>query len=131
VESLNNFATALLSDFTPRTPIPSLQNSVERRYVELIADSGDDISDGWIITAEMVKEQMQMQHTRSAAGPDNIPLILLKHLGPHAYECIAALYSCCFQWGVLPQQWKDSNVSPIYKNKADMSRSSPSIEQSP
>ena len=54
-----------------------------------------------------------------AAGPESIPAELLKYGG----ECTAGLLhgfvAEAWRTGEVSQQWKDSNIVSIYKNKGD------------
>jgi hypothetical protein len=128
-ESLNNFAVSLISDFTPPPCMPASldeQRTVDRLMGKRAQRPKPDESDRWIITLKEVTEQLTMQKTKSSAGPDSIPLLVLKFLGLACRQFLTCLYNLCFNTGYLPQAWRDSNVCPIYKDKAGNDRTSPS-----
>lgn len=54
-------------------------------------------------------------NTHKAYGPDDIDGHILKHGGPALHHALLALFNACWVVGVIPSQWKDSNVFPLYK----------------
>ena len=59
-----------------------------------------------------------------ATGPDNIPVVVLKHISPELSPILARLFNRCLRVGCFPTSWKFSVVCPVYKNSGD--RQSPS-----
>ena len=62
--------------------------------------------------------------TNKATGPDNIPVIVLKHLSPELSPILAKLFNRCLKEKCFPSLWKFSSVCPVFKNAG--LRSSPS-----
>ena len=54
--------------------------------------------------------------TNKSAGPDSIHPRLLKELSNELTKPLALLFKKSLQEALIPQQWKKSHVSPIYKN---------------
>jgi len=52
-----------------------------------------------------------------ASGPDDIPNRLLKELSTELAPAMTAFFNQSLQTGQLPQEWKLTNVSPIYKKE--------------
>jgi hypothetical protein len=52
-----------------------------------------------------------------AVGPDDIHPCFLRYATPQLYELLAQLMTFSVQHAVLPQQWKQANVTPLYKGK--------------
>ena len=53
------------------------------------------------------------------AGPDNIPAEVIKHGGCALRRRLHNFILDCWSAECLPQQWKNANVIPSYKQKGD------------
>jgi hypothetical protein len=56
-----------------------------------------------------------------APGPDNISPRVLKNLAPSISPILADIFTTSYESGEVPEDWKQANVSPIFKkgNKGD------------
>ncbi|XP_021984724.1 uncharacterized protein LOC110880519 [Helianthus annuus] len=54
-----------------------------------------------------------------AVGPDNIPIEVWKCLGEEGVHWLTILFNLIFKSGKMPDQWRNSVVVPVYKNKGD------------
>jgi hypothetical protein len=59
----------------------------------------------------------RLTNPKKAVGPDEIHPCFLRYGTPKLYDLLAHLMSFSLQHAVLPQQWKQANVSPLYKGK--------------
>ena len=50
-----------------------------------------------------------------AAGPDNIKPILLKQLAIEFFPIPTIIFNTLLETGVVPSEWRNANVVPIYK----------------
>ena len=48
-------------------------------------------------------------------GVDRISPYFIRYGGDNLYICIFQFFNFCWRYSVLPQELKDSNISPIYK----------------
>ena len=55
-----------------------------------------------------------------ATGPDNIPVELWKSLGEEGIDILRDLIKKIDQEEKMPEEWKDSVIVPIYKDKGDI-----------
>ena len=55
--------------------------------------------------------------SQAAAGPDGIPAICLKKGGTTLFKILAKLYNLSLTTGVVPHQWKEAYITPIWKGK--------------
>ena len=53
-----------------------------------------------------------------ATGPDEFPVEVLKRLGDPRMDCITEVLQEVQQRGI-PDEWRCSNISPLYKQKGD------------
>ena len=51
-----------------------------------------------------------------AAGVDSIPARLLKCVANELANPVSWLFNFSFTWAIVPQLWKQANISPIYKD---------------
>ena len=66
---------------------------------------------------------MSNLNIHKAAGPDEIPTILLKELAPYLAETFTTFFQASINQGTIPPDWKEAFVVPIFK-KGDKSRAS-------
>ena len=70
-------------------------------------------------TREEVLSALSGLKNNKSAGPDSIPAELLKYGGVTVKDCLRRLFDVVWNTGDMPQQWKDSTICYIYKNKGD------------
>ena len=78
---------------------------------------GPGISD-LIVTSETVKKKILRLRPASAAGPDKIGPQLLQELVDCVSPALAAIFNSSLAEGVVPMDWRQANVTPIYKKGA-------------
>ena len=76
------------------------------------------------VTVKDVSKIIKNLQSGKATGPDNIPVVVLKHISPELSPILAKLFNRCIRAGCFPTSWKFSVVCPVYKNSGD--RQSPS-----
>ena len=67
------------------------------------------------ITTEKVRESIRSFGDYKSPGPDNIPPIVLKHLGPMAIERLRCIFTASYLLGYLPKSWRHAKVVFIPK----------------
>ena len=67
------------------------------------------------VTQDMVKEEISAINANKSCGPDDIHPRLLKELTHHISRPIALLLNKTMEDGEIPEEWKQANVSPIFK----------------
>ena len=67
------------------------------------------------VTEEMVRKELLNLNVNKSLGPDNIHPRILKELAEHLTEPVTLLFNKTIVNGVIPQDWKEAYVSPIYK----------------
>ena len=72
------------------------------------------------IGKEEVRENMKRMNNVKAVGPDDIPVEVWKCLGEIALEFLTKLYNRTMERERMPEEWKDSILIPIFKNKGDV-----------
>jgi hypothetical protein len=122
VESLNNLCKQFVT-FTQ--PTRQLDQERLRELGEYVNDrSSTDASNmmshesnDWKWTADDVRNQcLYQRNSKSAAGPDEVPPVVLKHLCNDYYSMIADTFNYSWQYSVLPSQWTSANVFALIKD---------------
>ena len=72
------------------------------------------------ISKEEVRENMKRMKNGKAVGPDDIPVEVWKCLGESALEFLTKLYNRTMESESMPEEWRDSVLIPIFKNKGDV-----------
>ena len=72
------------------------------------------------ISKEEVRENMQRMKNGKAEGPDDIPVEVWKCLGESALKFLTKLYNRTMESERMPEEWRDSVLIPIFKNKGDV-----------
>ena len=67
------------------------------------------------ISPEATKDKLDNLRTTSAPGPDKLFPRLLKDLSNVIMLPLAMIYNASFQEGLVPQDWRIANVTPIFK----------------
>ena len=76
------------------------------------------------VSKEEVMENMQRMKNGKAVGPDDIPVEVWKCLGESALKFLTKLYNRTMESERMPEEWRDSVLIPIFKNKGDVQRCS-------
>ena len=69
---------------------------------------------------EEVMENMQRMKNGKAVGPDDIPVEVWNCLGESALKFLTKLYNRTMESERMPEEWRDSVLIPIFKNKGDV-----------
>ena len=72
------------------------------------------------ISKEEMREHMKRIKNGKAVGPDDIPVEVWKCLGEIALEFLTKLYNITMESERMPDEWRDSIMIPIFKNKSDV-----------
>ena len=72
------------------------------------------------ISKKEVRENMKRMKNGKAVGPDDIPVEVWKCLGEIALEFLTKLYNRTMEIERMPDEWRDSILIPIFKNKGDV-----------
>ena len=73
------------------------------------------IMDNIIITTKGVHKLLCNLNPHKAAGPDNISPRVLKELAAEVAPCLEIVFRSSYDTGVVPNDWRTANVSPIFK----------------
>ena len=76
---------------------------------------GADTLEEVVITREKVKKKLVNLKPKSAPGPDKISPAVLHSLADILCVPLTSIFKKCQEEGVLPEDWKLSNVTPIFK----------------
>ena len=110
-EILNNFFSGVFTrEDTNNIPEPEVHNLNER--LEFVN-----------FTKEKVMAKIDKLKNGSAPGNDKIEVVFLKALKSEIATPLSMIYNKSFQTNDIPSDWKDSNITPIFKKG---SKSSPS-----
>ena len=108
-----------------------LAQMLNRQYVSVFTRSEDEPeeTEGNIevrledinITQEKIAEAIDNLNEQSASGPDGIPARVIKELKEEIKLPLALLFRQSMDDGVIPEEWRDAEVTPIFKkgSKAD------------
>ena len=72
------------------------------------------------ISRREVKKQLKKMKNGRAIGPDGIPVEVWKSLGEEGIDMLWDLTNKIYQREVMPEQWRESFIVPIYKEKGDI-----------
>ena len=72
------------------------------------------------VSKDEVMENMQRMKNGKAVGPDDIPVEVWKCLGENALQFLTKLYNRTMESERMPEEWRDSVMIPIFKNKGDV-----------
>ena len=71
------------------------------------------------ITAEEVLSVIRQAHNSKAAGMDDVPYEMMKHLGPRATEMMVHIYQRCWRGEGIPKAWRTALIKPLLKEGKD------------
>ena len=69
------------------------------------------------ITTSAVCHKLLGLSAYKASGPDGIPVRLLKKFAPELAEPVTVIFNRSVSFGVFPERWKDSHLTPVPKVK--------------
>ena len=67
------------------------------------------------ITTPGVEKLLSSLKPHKAAGPDNIKPLVLKELAEVTAPILQHIFQRSLDTGVVPQDWRDANITPIFK----------------
>ena len=73
--------------------------------------------DDFVITEQEVLDQLQVINVTKPPGPDCMSPLILKNITNSIVKPLTKLYNYSLTIGQLPDIWKNSQITPIYKNK--------------
>ena len=71
------------------------------------------------VTWEEVERHLNKMKKGKKCGPDGIPTEALKHLGDWGVRNLTKIFNAILQSGKMPDEWRESTITPIYKDKGD------------
>ena len=71
------------------------------------------------VTCEEVDRQLKKMKNGKSCGPDGIPTEALKCLGDWGVRQLTKIFNAIMQSGKMPDEWRESTITPIYKDKGD------------
>ena len=71
------------------------------------------------VTCEEVDRQLKKIKNVKSCGPDGIPTEALKCLGDWGVHQLTKIFNAIMQSGKMPDEWRESTITPIYKDKGD------------
>ena len=72
------------------------------------------------ISRDEVKRALKKMKNGKACGPDEIPAEVWKSLGEEGVDVLWDLMQKIYQEEKMPEEWRDSVIVPIYKEKGDI-----------
>ncbi len=72
------------------------------------------------ISREEVKKALKKMKKGKATGPDGIPVEVWKSLGDEGIDMLQDLMQKIYEEEKMPNEWRDSVIVPIYKEKGDI-----------
>lgn len=91
--------------------LTNLEKLREEGSVNEASETLEDIR----VTEEDVLYVLRRIDATKASGPDNLPGRLLKEGAQHLAQPLSHLFNMSIQSGLLPRDWKNANVTPVYK----------------
>ena len=71
------------------------------------------------VTCEEVERQLNKMKNGKSCGPDGISTEALNHLGDWDVRQLTKIFNAIKQSGKMPDEWRESTITPIYKDKED------------
>ena len=71
------------------------------------------------VSREEVKNAVRRMKKGKAAGPDELPVEILKYMGKMRIKFLTRLFNRLLVGEWMPEEWRRSVLIPIYKNKGD------------
>lgn len=71
------------------------------------------------ITASEVLNVIRQAKNNKAAGQDDVPYEMLKHLGPKGMDMLVHIYRRCWRGEGIPRAWRNALIKPLLKPGKD------------
>ena len=71
------------------------------------------------ISKDEARKALKRTKNRKAVGPDDKPVEVLKCLGQRAVEFLMKLFYLILDSGNMPEEWRDSELVPMFWYKGD------------
>ena len=127
-EKANILNRQFQSVFSPKSPLSLQQlcqmkvsNPTEQDYPASNPSPPVNIMPELQVSTAGIDKLLKNLHPDKAAGPDQIPPIVLKELHEQVSPIIQVLFQISYETGTLPKEWCTANVSPLFK-KGDRSK---------
>ncbi|PFX20958.1 Eukaryotic translation initiation factor 3 subunit I [Stylophora pistillata] len=75
------------------------------------------------ISPPQVCQKLLKLNPSKATGPDNIPAHILREFAFKFADPVANLFNSSLAWGIVPDIWKDANITPVPKESVPRSLS--------
>ena len=72
-----------------------------------------------MISAKVTQTLLQHLNVRKSTGSDGFSGCILKEVAVEIAEPLTKLYNICLQSGCIPLEWKQCNVTAVYKSGPD------------
>ena len=105
-EILNSFFASVLTD---ETPTDSSHHNMSTNPENILRDID--------ITADDVRKKLSKLKPNKASGPDGISVNVIRNC-LNLDVPLSLLFNQSLRSGIIPQDWRDANVSPIFKKGA-------------
>ena len=114
----------------------SKADEFQRKFMSVFGESNVSTR-AWSNNAEVtevdlspsrVRTKIFQMNGKAAAGLDTLGMNLYKEAPFKVFEALSLIFQCCFNTGVLPDDWVLAKVTPIWKNagsKSDIAKYRP------
>ena len=99
----NNFFSSQCTPFSNNSNLPALRFLTNSRL------------DSFEITINEIHDILTNLNTNKAHGPDSISGNMIKLCGQHLCVPLKIIFDNIIRTGVFPDQWKETNVTPVHK----------------
>ena len=118
IERWKGYFGKLLNEENPRTVFgEGLTPAINRKEVE-VAVFGEGLTPA--INRKEVEVALKGMKLGKAMGPDGIPVEVWKSLGEEGVDMLLDLLQKIFEQEKMPEEWRDSVIVPIFKEKGDI-----------
>jgi len=107
----------LARHFAATCSLPPHRNAAPPEMLEKLrtASASSSAADAPFDEKTVAAACASLRKPKSAVGPDGISGRFLKHAGPTVIACITLLLNYSWQHGVVPRQWREANIIPLFK----------------
>jgi hypothetical protein len=75
----------------------------------------EELLENIYINEDLIRKKLDMLNTNKSQGPDEINPKLLYELRQHLSGPLTKIFNLSIQTGIVPQDWRDANVTPLHK----------------
>lgn len=101
------FSRYFMSNFQPVTVCPLILPEAQQYGTESLSE--------FLILEREVEECLRTLADNKSAGPDRIPIRVLKHCRAVLSRPLANIFNSALRTGVFPERWKHAFVTPVIK----------------